>query len=189
MSSPSISLLPPLSIPSLFSLYSSHTFPPHPSSLQVVRTTGLRALHGLFYSVAGPQGLTAQLNGQLISVSTTSSLTPLSSHSSPFTSVPPPFLLRLPPSPSLSLLLSPPPSLSLPLPPSLSLPPSPSPSPSPSLSLSLPLPPSYSLSLPLPPSSSLSFQSLYDYQPSLVDAQMLQVWLIVMQSAHTRLAR
>ena len=164
MSSPSISLLPPLSIPSLFSLYSSHTFPPHPSSLQVVRTTGLRALHGLFYSVAGPQGLTAQLNGQLISVSTTSSLTPLSSHSSPFTSVPPPFLLRLPPSPSLSLLLSPPPSLSLPLPPSLSLPPSPSLSlpPSPSLSLSLFLPlllppsPSPSLSLPLTPSPSLS---------------------------------
>ena len=107
----------------------SHSSPPYPSSLQVVRTTGLRALHGLFYSVAGPQGLTAQLNGQLISVSTTASLTPLSSHSSRplpiyfslYLSIPPPphFFLRLLPSPSLSLLLSPPP-LSLSLPPSFS---------------------------------------------------------------------
>lgn len=36
---------------------------------QVVKTTGLQCLRGLFTSVAGPQGLTAQLNGQLISVS------------------------------------------------------------------------------------------------------------------------
>jgi len=64
----------------------------------VVRITGLRALHGLFSSIAGPQGLTAQLNGQLIS-------------------------------------------------------------------------------------------ALYDHQPSLVDSQMLQAWLTVLQSAHTRLSR
>ena len=70
---PSLNPLPFLSLP--------HS--PTPLLLQVVRTTGLRALHGLFSSVAGPQGLTAQLNGQLISVSTvSSSLTPLSSHSS-----------------------------------------------------------------------------------------------------------
>ena len=142
-------LLPPPSIPSPFSLSS-----PTPLLLQVVRTTGLRALHGLFSSVAGPQGLTALLNGQLISVSAvSSSLTPLSSHSS---------------HPLLSLFLSSLGPLSIPF--------------------SFPLLPFlFSLSFSL--SLSLSLQALYDYQPSLVDSQMLQAWLTVMQSAHTRLSR
>ena len=35
---------------------------------QVVRTTGLKVLNGLFLSMAEPQGLTEQLNAQLISV-------------------------------------------------------------------------------------------------------------------------
>ena len=146
-------LLPPPSIPSPFSLSS-----PTPLLLQVIRTTGLRALHGLFSSVAGPQGLTALLNGQLISVSTvSSSLTPLSSHSShPLLSFSPLFF------PLLSSLGP----LSIPF--------------------SFPLLPFlFSLSFSL----SLSLQALYDYQPSLVDSQMLQAWLTVMQSAHTRLSR
>ena len=37
---------------------------------QVVRTTGLKVLNGLFQSMVEPQGLTEQLNAQLISVST-----------------------------------------------------------------------------------------------------------------------
>ena len=49
-----------------------------------------------------------------------------------------------------------------------------------SLSLSLL---SLSLSLSLSPSS----QALYDYQPGLLDAQLLQAWLTVMHSAHTKL--
>lgn len=37
--------------------------------LQVVRTTGLKVLNSLFLSMAEPQGLSEQLNAQLISVS------------------------------------------------------------------------------------------------------------------------
>ena len=43
--------------------------------------------------------------------------------------------------------------------------------------------PSLSLSVTLSPR-----QALYDYQPSLLDAQLLLAWLTVMQSAHTKLA-
>ena len=32
-------------------------------------------------------------------------------------------------------------------------------------------------------------QALYDYQPSLVDVQLLNAWLIVMEAAHLRLLR
>lgn len=63
----------------------------------MVRTTGLKVLNGLFASTAGPQGLTSDLNAQLLS-------------------------------------------------------------------------------------------ALYDYQPSLVDAQLLQAWLTVLQSAYSKLS-
>lgn len=84
--------------------------------VQMVRTTGLKVLHGLFSSTAGPQGLTSDLNAQLISVG------------------------------HVKYLCS-----------------------------------SYALTHTHTP------QALYDYQPNLVDTQLLQAWLTVTLSAHTKL--
>ncbi len=38
-------------------------------------------------------------------------------------------------------------------------------------------------------STCASVQALYDYQPNLVDAQLLQAWLTVMELAHQRLTQ
>ena len=37
--------------------------------VQIVKSTGMQCLDGLFSSRSGPQGLTAKLNGRIISVS------------------------------------------------------------------------------------------------------------------------
>ena len=103
----------------------------------MIRTTGLKVLNGLFLSLVEPQGLSEQLNAQLISVSGNSSL---------------------------------------PLPP---------------ITLSLSLTHTLSLSLSCTHTHTHTHthtQALYDYQPGLLDSQLLQAWLTVMQSAHRRLA-
>lgn len=51
------------------SFYTHAQPPPPPHLLQMVRTTSLHVFHGLFSSLTEPQGLTAELNGRLISVS------------------------------------------------------------------------------------------------------------------------